>query len=123
MGEAYDGQSVKHLTSFLSRIAQEIMVPHLLTCTIWLLVKQALINNFGSAQSLSNQKQYFMIIQICTGKTAPAFSERFYREAQVLVTCKRLDLIDSFTATVSSLASHPHLQLYPKGIRRTLNST
>ena len=113
---------VKHLPSCLSRIAQEIMVPHLMTCTTWQAVKQALISEFGSAQTLSNQKQAFMSIQIRSGETAPAFAERFYREAQVLVTCGKLNLDDAVTAAVSSVASHPHLQLYLKGVRRSLTS-
>ncbi len=122
MEEASDRQRVKHLPSCLSRIAQEIMVPHLMTCTTWHSVKQALISEFGSAQTLSNQKQAFMSIQIRAGETAPAFAERFYREAQVLVTCGKLDLDDAVTAAVSSVASHPHLQLYLKGVRRSLTS-
>ena len=122
MEEASDRQRVKHLPSCLSRIAQEIMVPHLMTCTTWHAVKQALISEFGSAQTLSNQKQAFMSIQIRAGETAPAFAERFYREAQVLVTCGKLDLDDAVTAAVSSVASHPHLQLYLKGVRRSLTS-
>ena len=122
MEEASDCQRVKHLPSCLSRIAQEIMVPHLMTCTTWHAVKQALISEFGSAQTLSNQKQAFMSIQIRAGETAPAFAERFYREAQVLVTCGKLNLDDAVTAAVSLVASHPHLQLYLKGVRRSLTS-
>lgn len=122
MEEASDRQRVKHLPSCLSRIAQEIMVPHLMTCTTWLAVKQALISEFGSAQTLSNQKQAFMSIQIRAGETASSFAERFYREAQVLVTCGKLDLDDAVTAAISSVASHPHLQLYLKGVKRTLTS-
>ena len=122
MEEATNRQKVKHLPSCLSRIAQEIMVPHLMACNTWTTVKEALISEFGSAQTLSNQKQAFMSIQIRSGETAPAFAERFYREAQVLVTCGRLTLDDAVTAAVSAVAAHPHLQLYLKGVRRSLTS-
>ena len=122
MEEATDRQKVKHLPSCLSRIAQEIMVPHLMACNTWATVKEALISEFGSAQTLSNQKQAFMSIQIRAGESAPAFAERFYREAQVLVTCGRLNLDDAVTAAVSAVAAHPHLQLYLKGVRRSLTS-
>ena len=98
------------------------MVPHLMACNTWTTVKEALISEFGSAQTLSNQKQAFMSIQIRAGETAPAFAERFYREAQVLVTCGRLTLDDAVTAAVSAVAAHPHLQLYLKGVRRSLTS-
>lgn len=92
------------------------MVPHLMTCTIWPADKKAHISNFGSAQTFSNQKQNFILIQIQSFKTATAFAERFYREDQVLVMCERLNLNDDVTDAVSSVASYPHLQLYLKGI-------
>ena len=63
-----------------------------------------------------------MLIRIQAGETVPAFAERFYCEAQVLVTCRRLNLDDAVTAAVSAVAAHPHLQLYLKGVRRSFTS-
>lgn len=100
MEEATDCQKVKHLPSCLSQIVQEIMVPHLMSCNNWTMVKEALISEFGSAQTLRNQIQAFMLIQIQAGETAPAFAERFYRKTQVLVTCGQLDLDNAVTAAV-----------------------
>jgi hypothetical protein len=122
MEEATDRQKVKHLPSCLSRLAQEIMVPHLMSCQTWTAVKEALIREFGSAQALSSQKQAFMAIQLKQGEAASAFAERFYREAQVLVTCGKLNIDDAITAAVSSVSGHPHLQLYLQGIKRSFTS-
>ena len=122
MEDATDRQKVKHLPSCLSRLAQEIMVPHLMTCQTWVAVKEALILEFGSSQALSSQKQAFMAIQLKQGEAASSFAERFYREAQVLVTCGKLTMDDAITAAVSSVSAHPHLQLYLKGIKRSFTS-
>lgn len=72
----------KYLLSWLSRIVQKTMLPHLMTCTAWPAVKQALINNFGVTQLLSNQNQSFMYIQIFSDKL-PRFCWMHYQEAQV----------------------------------------
>ena len=122
MEDATDRQKVKHLPSCLSRLAQEIMVPHLMTCQTWIAVKEALILEFGSSQALSSQKQAFMAIQLKQGEAASSFAERFYWEAQVLVTCGKLTMDDAITAAVSSVLAHPHLQLYLKGIKRSFTS-
>lgn len=90
-------------------------MPHLMTCNTWVAVKNVQISEFGSDETLSNQKQAFMAIQIRSGETAPEFAKCFYQEAQVLVTCGKLGLDDDVTAAVSLVASHPHLQLYLKG--------
>lgn len=49
MEDANNRQKVKHLPSCLSQLAQEIMVPHLMTCQTWIAVKEALILEFGSS--------------------------------------------------------------------------
>lgn len=82
--------------------------------------QKALVSEFGSAQTLTNHKQAFMSIQIQSGETASEFAERFYREAQVLVTFRRPNFDDTVIAAVSSVASHTHIQLYLKDIRLTL---
>lgn len=63
MEDATNQQRNKHLPSCLICIAQEIMVPHLMTFTTWFAVKQAFISEFGSDQKLSNQKQVFMAVK------------------------------------------------------------
>jgi hypothetical protein len=93
-----------------------------MTCQTWAAAREALILEFGSSQALSSQKQAFMAIQLKSGESAASFAERFYREAQVLVTCGKLSMDDAITAAVSSVASHPHLQLYLKGIKRSFTS-
>lgn len=50
-----------------------------------------------------------MYIQICKGKTAPAFAKKFYLEAKFLVTYRRLGLENAVTIALSSVAAHPHL--------------
>lgn len=54
MKEATYYQKYKHITSCLSRIAQETMVPNLMNCSIWTAVREVIIDEFGSAQTLSN---------------------------------------------------------------------
>ena len=68
MEEATDQQKIKHIPSCLSRLAQEIMVPHLMVSSTWEQVRSAIIWEFGSDQTLSNQKQSFMAIHLKQGK-------------------------------------------------------
>lgn len=53
-------------------------------------VKQDLINDFRSAQTLRNPKKAFSFIQTRLCKTVIAFAKSFYYKAQVLVTSKSL---------------------------------
>lgn len=55
--ETTDLQKVKHLPSCLSLIAQEIMVPYLITFSGWKAVKEALISEFRNAKTLSNKEK------------------------------------------------------------------
>ena len=88
----------------------------------WEQVRSALIREFGSDQTLSNQKQSFMAIHLKRGENPSEFADRFYREAQVLSTCGKISLDDAITAAVSAVSGYAHLQLYLKGIKRSFRS-
>lgn len=90
------------------------MAPNFIICQTWTLVKEALILEFDSSQALSSHNQAFVAIQFKYEDSDSVFGEKFYWEVQVLVTCGKLSMDDAITAAVSSVASHPHLQLYIK---------
>lgn len=49
MEEETSFQRMKHLTFFMSCLAQEIMIPYLMTFQTWTLVKEDFILEFGSS--------------------------------------------------------------------------
>lgn len=90
-----------------------------MTCIIWLEVKQARISDFGSAQTLTSRKKPSYQSKSDLERSILPFLI-FYREAQVLATCRRHDLDNTTTDSVSFVISHSHLYFYLKGIRRIL---
>lgn len=81
MEEATDCQKLKHIPSCLSRLAQEIMVPHLMISSTWEQVQSALVQEFGIDQTQSNQKQSFRVIHLKQGENPSKFADRFYCKA------------------------------------------
>ena len=95
------------------------MFPHLMVYTTWEQVCTALVQEFGSNQTLFNQKQEFMAIQLKKNEATDDFAESFYQEAQVLLTCQKVTLDDAISTAISTMSVQPHLQLYIKGIKRS----
>lgn len=77
------------------------MPPHLMTFQTWPKAKQSAISDLKSALTLRIHKQAFIAIQIKSGESASAFVERFYQQAQVIVTSGPLDLNESMTLAIS----------------------
>lgn len=75
MEDASDLQKIKHLPFCLSRLAQETMVPHLMTFQTCDSIKKALILEFESSQALISQNNAFMVNQLKSGEIALAFAE------------------------------------------------
>lgn len=69
-------------------------------------VKEALKNQFGSKESLTEWKIEFMDLQFLRGETIAEFSSRFSLEAQNLYFAKAASFIDTKAALLNAL--HPH---------------
>lgn len=91
-------------------------------CRIRATFEETPFSEFGSAETLRDQKKAFFPIQLWQGETTPAIAERFYLEDQVLDACGSLNFADAVTAAVSAVALQNHFQLYLKGICQTPTS-
>ncbi|KAJ9063500.1 hypothetical protein DSO57_1000083 [Entomophthora muscae] len=74
-------------------------------------VSKALMEEFGSEEALNNQKMDFVKGGIKKGEIMQEFADRFYLEAQTLISLKAASFIDVKSALLNAVQSNKNLSL------------
>ncbi|KAJ9057646.1 hypothetical protein DSO57_1020519 [Entomophthora muscae] len=69
------------------------------------------MDEFGSEEALNNRKMYFVEGGIKKGETMQEFSDRFYLEAQTLISLKAAFFIDVKSALLNAVQPNKNLSL------------
>lgn len=74
-------------------------------------VAKALLQEYGSEEALTERKMEFMETKFQKGETILAFADRFYMEAQTLLSSKAATFIDVKAALLGAVRPHRQLNL------------
>ncbi|KAJ9065932.1 hypothetical protein DSO57_1014552 [Entomophthora muscae] len=74
-------------------------------------VSKALMDEFGSKEALNNQKMDFVEGGIRKGETMQEFADRFYLEAQILISLKAGSFIDVKSALLNAVQPKNNISL------------